>query len=94
MFPQMLLVLFVCNSVRISQNLLNEVPAERCIRSNFANYQPNSLVGSGTIIFQGLYMGSIYGLKMIKVDVKEFMLTMFRQVLVMTSRHHKAHLTV
>ena len=43
MFPQRYLVLFVCNSVWIGQNLLNEVPAERCILSNFASYQPNSL---------------------------------------------------
>ena len=29
---------FVCNSVRIGQNLLNEVPEERSILDDFANY--------------------------------------------------------
>ena len=32
---------FVCNSVRIGQNLLNEVPEERSILNDFANYLLN-----------------------------------------------------
>ena len=39
-FPQMLFFL-ACNSVRIGQNLLKEVPGERSILDDFANYLLN-----------------------------------------------------
>ena len=37
-FPPKCCLFFVCNSVRIGQNLLNEVPEERSILDDFANY--------------------------------------------------------
>ena len=39
-FPQLLFFL-ACNSVRIGQNLLKEVPGERSILDDFANYLLN-----------------------------------------------------
>ena len=33
---------YVCNSVRIGQNLINEVPVERSILADFANYHLNN----------------------------------------------------
>ena len=35
-FPKMLLVFFVCNSVRIGQNFQNKVSMERCIFAEVA----------------------------------------------------------
>ena len=40
-----MLLVFVCITVRISQNLLNDVPVERPILADFANYHLNSLNG-------------------------------------------------
>ena len=39
---------FVCNSVKISQNLLSEAPVERSILVYFANYDSSSFYGGIT----------------------------------------------
>ena len=49
-FPKCCFSLKVCNSVRIVQNLLNEVPVQRSILADFGNYHLilNSLNGKLT----------------------------------------------
>ena len=48
---------YVCNSVRIGQSLINEVPVERSILADFANYHiliialMKSLIGPERIIY-------------------------------------------
>ena len=44
-FPTQMLLVFVCNSDRIGQNLLNEVPVKRFILAAFAIYDLNNLNG-------------------------------------------------
>ena len=70
-FPQLLFFFLACNSVRIGQNLLKEVPGERSILDDFANYLLNvglngKLNGPGRMICVGPY-----GPKTTKADVKE-----------------------
>ena len=55
---------FVCDSVRIGQNLLSEAAVERSILAYFANHHLSSL--NGRIIRMGPY-----GPKTTKADVKE-----------------------
>ena len=62
-------LVFVCVSVRIGQKFLNEVPVERSILADIANYHLNSLneklLGPGRIICIGPYE-----LTSTKADVK------------------------
>ena len=66
---QMLLVFqsVVCTSVKIGQSLLNEVPVERSILADSANY--HGKLGPERIICMGPY-----GTKTTKADVKELRL--------------------
>ena len=43
MVPVLVLAYITCNSVRIGQNLLNEVPVERSILADFAFFYRKSL---------------------------------------------------
>ena len=63
-FFRQIVLFFVCSSVRIGKNLLNEVPVERSTLAYFANCHLSSL--NRRIICKGPY-----GPKAAKADVKE-----------------------